>query len=599
MDKRFSDDAALEQTVSDVCLRKNFQFSHLATAGVCVVSVLCAIPAWSLVPHDIVIKVVLATFAYQSVMLAICQWYYRQRRYTFSYRHHSFVAIGIYGISGLLIAVGSIVYLHYGGMAMFVYVIAFHLGLAEGSLGTSAYHVPAMFAYLLTSTPVFLVYLLTMPGDSTVTLIAVGLAFNAFYCIWVGLQQARNIRTAIRLQHRNDALLIELRDQTRIAEKARQVAELSSEEKSRFFASASHDLLQPVHALNLYTSLLMGSPNSADREEILQRIDGCVHTLSDLFKALLTVTRVESGAGLQSQIGPFPLQAAIDSAMALFRPMAVEHGVELRSIPSRCWVHGEQVAIERILGNLLSNAIRFAPSGRVRVGVRRRPGHAELQVLDTGIGISEAEQPRIFDEFYQVDNPGRRADKGFGLGLVIVQRLCNSLGYRVSLKSEPGKGSCFGVRMPLAAPVERPRLASEPVLTPDFDARVRVLVVDDEPTVRDAMARLFENWNVAAEICASSVECLARLGDGEIPWTCVILDQRLGEAMTGLELAAVVATRIGCDVPIAIMTGENEGGWVEQARAGGYAVFSKPVKTVRLRAFIASSFNKRFGTTPA
>lgn len=590
MDKVAPDEAELERTVAESCLRKNFQLSYLATAGVCFVSVLFAIPAWQLVAHEIVINIVLATFAYQAVMLSISQWYYRQRRYVLSYRHRSIAATSIYAINGVLIAVGCIVYYHYGGMAMFIYVMAIFLGLCEGSLGTAAYHVPAMLAYQLTATPIFLIYLLFTPRSTEVNIVAVGLAFNMMYCIWVGRQQAGNIRTAIRLQHRNDALLSELREQTEIAEDARRVAERSSEEKSRFFASASHDLRQPVHALNIYTSLLGSSKDAEERTDILRRIDGCVRTLSDLFKALLTVARVESYAEQAGPVSPFPLQTAIDNAIALFKPLADEHGVVVHTVKSRCWVQGEQTAIERILGNLLSNAISFSPKGRVPIGVRRRPGRAELQVIDTGIGIGEAEQARIFGEFYQVDNPGRHAEKGFGLGLVIVQRLCTSLGFRVALKSELGRGSCFSVFMPLADPAAPERPAAEPILLPEFDQRIRVLVVDDDPVVRDAMRRILEAWQVTADICASTAECFKLVESSAPAWTCMVLDQRLDEAMTGVQLARALQDQSGRRIPVAIMTGENEGDWVDEARKRGYLVYSKPVKLVRLRAFIVSAF---------
>lgn len=591
MNKPAPNDDDLERAVSEDCLRNNFGLSHLATAGVCFVSVLFAIPAWDLVPQHVVINIVLATFAYQSVMLSVSQWYYRQRRYTFSYRHRSAVAVAIYAINGILIAVGCIVYYHYGGADMFIYIMAIFLGLCAGSLGTAAYHVPAMVVYQLSSTPIFLVYLLFAPRDTTVNIVAIGLVFNTGYCIWVGLQQARNIRTAVRLQYRNEALLTELRAQTEIAEQARRVAERSSEEKSRFFASASHDLRQPVHALTVYTSLLHTSQTPTDRQDILQRIDSCVRTLTDLFKALLTVARIENSAEHRDRVTAFPLQTAIDNVFTLFRPMAEQRGIGLHKIDTRCWVRGEQTAIERILGNLLSNAIRFTPEGRVLVGVRRRAGHAELQVLDTGIGIEAADQARIFGEFYQVDNPGRLAEKGFGLGLVIVQRLCTSLGYRVSLRSTPGRGSCFSVLMPRSEPVAPAPVVAEPAPPPDFDPRIRVLVVDDDPTVRDAMRRVLDTWHVAADVCASSAECFARLDADAPSWTCAVLDQRLGEAMTGVQLGRALRERFGpsIPIPIAIMTGENEGDWLDEARSLGFLVFSKPVKMVRLRAFIASS----------
>ncbi|GEM_PF-3971323 len=581
--------AEQELVVLDECLSKHLQLSYLASGGVCFVSVLFAVPAWFIVPQHIVIQIVLATFLYQGVILSISQWYFRQRRYTFSYRHRSIAASLIYGYSGVMIAIGCIVYYHYGGAAMLLYVMGIQLGLAEGSLGVSAYHVPAMYAYLLTSTPIFLIYLLFVERDFQLNVILVGLTFNTFYCIGVGLQQARNIRTAIRLQHRNDDLVSELREQTGVLQEARAEAEHSNQERARFFANASHDLRQPVHALNVYTALLRSSKTRSAREDILGRIEACVHTLADLFKALLTVARLENRDEAQEPAYPVPLQPSIDRVIALVQPTAELSGINLRVVPSSAWVQGEQTAIERILSNLLSNAIQFTKGGKVLIGVRRRPDHIELQVLDNGIGISETEQARIFGEFYQVDNPGRHAEKGYGLGLVIVQRLSASLGYQVKVRSRLGAGSCFSIIMPLAKPTKAQPSDEQRSQAQSLDPGIRVLVVDDDPVVRDAMQRILEDWSVAADIHASSAEALEDLpGHGE-QWTCMLLDQRLAESVTGVELAQALNEKLGRPIPTAIMTGENAGTWMAQAHDLDYLILPKPVKLLRLRSFIAGS----------
>lgn len=581
-------EADLETAVAEDCLHTHFQQSPVPSAGVCFVSLLVAIPAWYAMPHAIVINFLLGMFGYQLLMLAASQWYYRQKRYALSFRHRSIAAAIIYGINGCAIAIASSALYYHGGDEMFVYIVLVQVGLAAGSLGTSAYHVPAMLAYLLTAIPGFLLYLLSIPPSFQVNVVAVGLIFNMLYVIVVGLQQARSIRSAIRLQHKHQALMEELVEQKQVTETALLEAQRSSEEKSRFFASASHDLRQPVHALNVYVSLLMSSRTENERSEVLGHISRCVSTLADLFNALLTVSRAEGVDQENIQPVPLPVQSVIDNVLSQYQPQALADGIDLRCCTSRCWVLGDQIAMERILGNLVSNAIRFTPGGRILIGVRRRAGYAEVQVVDTGTGIEDGEQSRIFDEFYQAGNPGRRFGQGFGLGLVIVRRLCAAFGYQVTVRSKMGKGSCFSIIMPLSVAASGMPAALEAERATDFAPSTRVLIVDDDEMVRDAMRRIMDSWGVNADICENSTEALA-LTEAPIDWACLLLDQRLGERLTGLELGERLLERLPRPLPIAILSGENAGPWIERASELGFTVLPKPVKLIRLRAFIASA----------
>lgn len=584
---------SLEQKVRIACLQEQYAKSPLPALGVCSVSMLCAVPGWFYLPRSVVVGYLLAMFGYQGLMLGLSQWVYRQRGIGLSLQQVAWASTAIYAVSGVAIGVSSVVLYRIGGEPMFLFVVLVQLGLAAGSLGTSAYHPPSMLAYLLPAMGIFIGDLLLHDRSFTVNVVVVGLIFDLFYVIVMGHEQSRSIHTAVRLTFQNDDLLRRLQVQTEVAQAARRQVERDSEYKSRFFASASHDLRQPVHALNVYTSLLNSVETEAERDEIVERIGTCVATLDDLFGALLTVSRAEDSTEEQVGRTPQPLQGIFDNVLHQFGPLAEQKGLSLHVVPTSVWVSGDRLALERLLSNLVSNAIRFTPQGKVRIGVRRRAlGKVSVQVLDTGIGIDPALRDRIFEEFFQAANPGRHADRGFGLGLVIVSRLARALDYRVSVDSRPGRGSCFSVLVPQVPEPTQASVHPQPAASGRFSSPISLLLVDDDPLVRDALTRLFADWQVEADVCGSSHEAYALAREQGNRWDCLLLDQRLDEVTTGVELADQLRGLLHRDLPVALLTGEDIGPWTLEAQARSFTVLHKPVKMIRLRAFIAASANQ-------
>ena len=494
------------------------------------------------------------------------------------------------GASGLSIGLGCVLLHVYGGEPILTYAFMMLTGLNAGGVGNNAYHPPALRAFIFLSTPPFLAYMLLWVHSPNLTIVAIALTVHAFITLMIiGRDQTRTLRNSVLLRYEKDDLLEQLRQQTAVAEAARGRAEAANEEKTRFFASASHDLRQPVHALNLYASLLRKAPSEDERNELLWRIGNCVNTLDDLFNALLTVSRAEAASRELNLGGAVSLDAAIDSVVTQLEPKAAQKGLRLRRAPTSLWVRGDAIAVERILGNLLSNAVAYTERGTVLVGVRRHAGVAELQVLDTGIGIAEEHRGRIFDEFYQVANPGRDSTKGFGLGLVIAQRLCRAFGYTISVRSQPGRGSCFSVSMPLTSPIAATDENQIEEVQQPFARHASVLLVDDDAMIRDAMQRVFDDWGVSAQIAASSEQALEFAAAGPVSWTCLLLDLRLGGGLNGLQLARRLCEKLGRPLPVAILTGEADGPLLDEAQALGYALLRKPVKMMRLRAFLATA----------
>lgn len=360
------------------------------------------------------------------------------------------------------------------------------------------------------------------------------------------------------------------------------LAEMAQAEKTRFWGAASHDLKQPLHALGLYSALLSKDPPATERQELIDHIGSCVSSLTGLFDAILGVTHAES-AHLHAKPAAVPLQRVIDQVLIQLRPNAEDKGLLLRVVPTSLWVHADPAIIERILGNLLSNAIRYTDQGKILVGVRRRAGACSLVVADTGVGLAAQDQNRIFDDFFQVNNPERRKDKGYGLGLSTVHRLCAALDYDLEVRSSPGKGSLFAVTLPLDSP-DQATSVQETAHTLESD--LHVLFVEDEPLVRDAMNRILKDWGVRVYMCACGDEAIAILSQQIDKRWHVLLDHTLADNETGLQVADRIRTLIGDSPVITLVTGDDDPAVKEGAAQRGITVLRKPLKPIRLRALL-------------
>ena len=255
--------------------------------------------------------------------------------------------------------------------------------------------------------------------------------------------------------------------ETRVAERTRQLAaanallharrdeaEQASQAKTRFLASASHDLRQPLHTISLLVGVLRRQAVTPEVGQLVNHIQASVAAMEALFVGLLDISKLDAGMA-RPVLGDHDLAELLRRVAASHGPEAARKGLRLSVVPTRCAVHTDAVLLERVLGNLVSNAIRYTRNGKVLVGCRRRPGGIELQVWDTGIGIAPAQLAHVFDEFYQIDNPERDRGKGLGLGLAIVKRTLELLGHRYALRSAPGRGTCFSILLPTAEALPR------------------------------------------------------------------------------------------------------------------------------------------------
>ena len=372
----------------------------------------------------------------------------------------------------------------------------------------------------------------------------------------------------------------------KVEERTRQL-ELANLAKSRFLAAASHDLRQPLHALGLFVAQLYGRMRADERRRILARIDAALSAMNELFNALLDISKLDAGL-LSPQVTEFPVSKLLDRVDTTFTGAAREKGLSLRVVSSSAWVRSDFILLERIVFNLVSNAVRYTSSGGVVVGCRKRGVNLRIEVWDTGTGVPQDQQQNIFGEFCRLGAPGGEGRSSLGLGLAIVDRLCQLLGHSVSLTSILGKGSCFSVAVPRVA--ARPEIgeSSAPVdpLMETSDRKL-VVVVDDDPLVLEAMGGLLRSWGYYLRVVGTNYEALARVADRDSPPDLIISDYHLAGEKTGIEVIEGLRRALSAKIPAFLVSGDTSPDLLRQARASGYHLLHKPVDPMTLRAMVS------------
>jgi len=450
--------------------------------------------------------------------------------------------------------------------------IAGAVGLSFGS------YLPAYFARFLPVTVPYVVWAaLAARGHAAIHDL---LAACVFFFALGNVQLARLFNAQFVAAQRARFDNIDLADALRVQKDAAEAATLA---KSRFLAAASHDLRQPVHALSLFVGALQGASLPPDAQRLLDHIDGAVASVDGLFAALLDISRLDAGA-VPVRPSVFPIRPLLDRILTDHAMEASAKAIALRLYGDGAYVRTDPVLLERILRNLVSNAVRYTEQGRVVVGARRRGDTLRIEVWDSGRGIPLDEQERVFEEFRQLHEPGAERGPGLGLGLAIVRRLSDLLGLAVSLRSTPGRGSCFSLSVPLAA---------APAAGAPADAGLApvsglIVVIDDNAGIRQAMGALLRRWGHTACVGDSGETVLAELDRRP---DLIICDYHLSSGalsagQTGIATIAMLRACFGTDVPAMLITGDSDAALAEAAQAAGLLLLHKPVSNGRLRSAV-------------
>jgi len=376
----------------------------------------------------------------------------------------------------------------------------------------------------------------------------------------------------------------ELRASEEEAKTARETAEQANRAKTDFLTAASHDLRQPLHAMSLQIGQLKESLQDEKAKKILTQISNSQFALSDILNALLDISHLDAGT-LKPNLTHFPLAQLFTRLENEFTSLARERGVELRLHATRAWLYSDATLLYRVLANLVDNAVKHTRAPGVLIAARRYGDKWRIEVWDCGPGIPAEKQQAIFEEFVQLDNPGRDRRKGLGLGLSIVQRLNQLLGYQLSLISRDGCGTCFRLAVPEG--VAMPQQNGAPLTHEERGYRLQgavVLVVDDDPDVLAATRDLLTSWKCAV-LTADSLEDVVRVAaDEEID--VIIADYRLADGHTGLEVIEALNEIGDRRSKAVIITGDVNPEEMSRLRAGSYPVLSKPVAPVSLRSIL-------------
>ena len=401
------------------------------------------------------------------------------------------------------------------------------------------------------------------------------------------------LQRVLELKLQADGLLAQLRVEKQAAEAARREAEVANRAKTQFFTAASHDLRQPLHAMGLFAEALRQRVHEPEVAHLVNSINESVDALEGLFSELLDITRIDSG-GVEVHPRHFQIEDIYRKLRLHFEPAAFEKGLVLRLRGGRRAVFADALLVERVLRNLVSNAIRYTHDGTVLVGCRQRGDSVLLQVWDSGPGIAPEQQAMIFEEFYQV--PGSNAAqphqrKGLGLGLAIVKRLAGLMNAPLRLASAPGRGSVFSLALPTGKAVAL-QVASRRDKGPlelTLGGR-QIVIVEDEPVVRSSLEVLLQGWGASIE-SFDSVAASAAWAQGSPPGQpaphLLIVDYRLENGLNGVQAIHALRQRFGAAVPAIVITGSTMTGHENEAQEHDFHVLTKPVLPNKLRAMIA------------
>ncbi|WP_232313451.1 ATP-binding response regulator [Enterovibrio coralii] len=393
-------------------------------------------------------------------------------------------------------------------------------------------------------------------------------------------------RTA-QLQELNDQLIDEVEERRIVQERlleTKQEAERANLSKTKFLATISHDLLQPLNAAQLYLGSLQSHRMSPSARKLVSSLTHSLEDVESLITTLVEISKLDAGV-VRADKQSFPVRELLDNIADDFTHAADGSRVDVRYVQSSAYVYTDSQLLARIIRNLMTNAIRYTSEGKILLGCRRCRDGVRIEVLDTGVGIPEDKKKEIFHEFKRLTNEHDHHHTQLGLGLAIVDKIATVLGHSVSVDSEPGKGSRFSVLVPYGNR-ETPVAPTVEALVSDGGVVLqgaRVWVVDNDQNICDAMEGLLTRWGCEVTT-AGSLQAL-QIGRDTVkdPVELLIVDYHLDTDLTGLNLAQMLNAQRMQPVPTVIVTANRSEELQYQARELGYMVLHKPVSPMRLK----------------
>lgn len=470
------------------------------------------------------------------------------------------------------------------------YLYQVMLGFVVGGISASATASlsPRMPAVLIAVTPALGLLALRFAFDPTGGHIEMAVLLFLYLLVLMNIGRSMNkqVVEALSLRFENQDLVRSLEKTVQQLDVARSEAENSSRAKTRFLAAASHDLRQPVHALRLFTAALARKRerDPAERETI-SKIDRSLDVIGNLLNSLLDVSKLDANI-VEVHNERIALRSFLSQIVNEFELEAEGKGLSLRLWVQDIEIDSDPVLLGQIVRNLLSNAIKYTETGGVLLALRRRSSFVQIEVWDTGIGIADGHVEDVFQEFFQVDNDARQQQSGLGLGLSIVKRTCDLLGYELAVCSRPQQGSRFALTIPSGGkPAIRPVRSN--IVSDEADMTgLRVLLVEDDAHSKEAMELLFAAWGIVPVHASSVGEVESVITKLNHQLDLIVTDYRLPGGETGRDAIERARALCGSELPAIIVTGDTAPERLREIGETGAQLLHKPVQPARLRAVL-------------
>ena len=488
------------------------------------------------------------------------------------------------GLAGALWGAAATVLFVPGDIGHQALLIVCLFGVILGGINLTAVYKPTFYAFALPAL-VPLIVRVGLVGDQVHEFIAAVMVVVLAFILRFGHSLNKLMADSLAIRYENDELILALQRQTTAADAARAVAEAANRGKTHFLAAASHDLRQPLHAMGLFAAALSARVREPELREIVTSMNTSVEALERLFSALMDISKLDAGAVAPVRAA-VPLASLFARLERQFAPLAAARRLRFHMVPTRTWVDSDPVLLERILANLIANAIHCCERGGVVVGARRRAGQLRIDVVDSGIGIAATHHERIFEEFYRADVCGTDGHRGMGLGLAIVRRLARLLEHPLSLMSAPDRGARFSVLVPRAVRIatssngpDEPASASTTALHGAL-----IVVVDDDDAVVEGMRACLTQWGAVVLGAANGAQALMLLGNERRYPELIVADYRLADGQFGTTVIARLRDELGLPIPALLVSGDASVAALAAMRASTLQVLLKPVLPDELRA---------------
>jgi signal transduction histidine kinase len=579
----------LRQAIDDECMRLSFAHLYFVTWATMFAVLALAVIMSSYVPLESLAWWVIVYVALSQVRLSLALWYRRRPRTSEELRRK--LPVLALGFVLAPLSWSAIPFLTpRADTAAYLIQLLFAGGLVAGGAQTLIGTPRILLANTLLTVAPFIARLLTSGITEQAYMGAIAIVYYLM-TLEFGRRNLKLIRESIALRFGNERLVAQLTQARDEAEAARALAESANDSKNRFLAAASHDIRQPLHAAWLFLGALEHETRTRPLP-VIARLRAALAAARQMLDTLLDVSLLDAGVVKRSDT-EFRAEAAGRSLIEMFDPIANRKGIALGlRCPADLWLRSDPTLVQRVLVNLVGNAVKFTERGAVLIAFRCRGDVCLVQVWDTGVGIAASDQAAIFDELTQLRNPERDRTRGTGLGLTIVRRLCRLLGTDISVRSRPGHGSVFAFTLPSGKPSGTlPAVREGSVAHAAHAAHARIMVVDDDALVRDGLRTLLSAWGYDVRVATGVEDARETAGAGPPP-DLVLVDYRLRDEKTASDALREIRHGARREVPAIVITGDTHPQRIREAKALGYPVIFKPLPPDALRTALREALSR-------